>query len=250
MRTKTLALSTVLTMLAGASAMAQTPVYSLNAVGYINATIQPGYQIMTCPLICSPDNSIGTLFPNGGGGTPTSNQWTGLSIYNWNTNLQTYDTQDLASAKLANKSGYTNGWTSGGTNTLYPGQAMWISWSGGSPTNVTFVGTVPQNGSPYMTNSIPAGAALIGSAIPMNGDLVTNTNTTMTGFEAPGDGVYLFEAVGQTYDTEDTYSGTKHGWNLGGSPDPTPTNGLTQGFWYFNTSGATETWVENFSVNP
>lgn len=248
MRTKTLALTAVLGMIGAASAMAQTPVYSLNAVGYINATIYPGFQIMSCPLIAPNGNSIGALFPNGGGGTPASNQWSGLSVYNWNTGIVNYDPVDTANARQANKNGYTNGWNAGGTNTLWPGQAMWVLWGGSQPTNVTFVGTVPQNGSAYMTNTIVPGFNMISSAIPMDGDLVTNTNTLLTGFAHQGDAVYTWDPNITNYDATDAYT-TKHGWGNNGTADPTTTN-LTEGFWYLSSAGSSVTWVENFSVNP
>ena len=64
MRTKTLALSALLGALGTAGALAQN-VYSLNAVGYINVTLAPGYNIVTCPLIVSPTNTVANLFPNG-----------------------------------------------------------------------------------------------------------------------------------------------------------------------------------------
>jgi hypothetical protein len=246
MRTKTLALSALLGMLGSASLVAQTNVYSLNAVGYINATLYPGFNMITCPLICSPDNTIGTLFPNGGGGLPTSNQFAGLQIYNWNTGITNYDPVDNASAKQANKNGYTNGWVQGGTNTIYPGQALWVYNGNPVATNVTFVGTVPQNGSSYLTNTITPGFIMVGSAIPMSGDLYTNTNTLLT-FSLGGDEVYTWDQNITNYDATDEYT-TKHHWSSG-TADPTTTN-LTEGFWYFNASGANETWVENFSVNP
>jgi hypothetical protein len=58
MRTKTLALSTILSALGAASVVAQNNVYSLNAVGYINVSCPPGYSILTCPLIVGVDNSV------------------------------------------------------------------------------------------------------------------------------------------------------------------------------------------------
>ncbi len=61
-------LSALLGTLGSVSLMAQsTNVYSLNAVGYINVTIDPGYNIISCPLIASPDNTINTLLTNGTG---------------------------------------------------------------------------------------------------------------------------------------------------------------------------------------
>jgi hypothetical protein len=202
---------------------------------------------MTCPLIGPNGNSIGALFPNGGGGLPTSNQWSGLTIYNWDTAITNYDPSDSANAKQANKLGYTNGWVDGGTNTIYPGQAIWVLWNGGTPTNVTFVGTVPQNGSSYMTNTLVSGFNMVASAIPMDGDLSTNTNTLLTGntWMHQGDAIYAYDPGIANYDSPNPAYSTKHGW---GGNDPVTTN-LTEGFWYFNNTAGSETWVENFSVN-
>jgi hypothetical protein len=245
MRTKTLALSALLGMLGSASLVAQTNVYSLNAVGYINVTLFPGFNLISCPLISSPDNTIGTLFPNGGGGLPTSNQWANFSVFQWSPAITNY-LQDTAAAKAANKNGYTNGWSSGGTIALNPGLGMWID-NPGATTNVTFVGTVPQNGSPYLTNVLTSGFNMVSSAIPMSGDLYVNTNTLLTGFENQNDQVYTWDPGITNYDNTDTYT-TKHQWNSGAA-DPTTTN-ITEGFWYYVAGSTSETWTENFSVNP
>lgn len=245
MRTKTLALSALLGAIGAVSAVAQTNVYSINAVGYINVTLYPGFNMIACPLICSPDNTIGTLFPNGGGGLPTSNQWAGLAAYQWSPAITNF-LQDSAAAKAANKNGFTNGWSSGGTIALNPGQGMWIQ-NPGPTTNVTFVGTVPQNGSPFMTNTMTPGFNQVGSAVPMSGDLYANTNTLLIGFEGQGDQVYTWDPAITNYDNTDTYT-TKHQWSSG-TEDPTTTN-IAEGFWYFVAGGANETWVENFSINP
>jgi len=54
MRTKTLLLSGVVAALTSASLMAQ--VYSLNAVGYINVTIPPGFSIVANQLNTTNNN--------------------------------------------------------------------------------------------------------------------------------------------------------------------------------------------------
>src|SRR5208283_4972797 len=76
MRTKTMLLSALLGSLGSVSLMAQsTNVYSQNAVGYINVTIQPNYNIVTVPLLCSPDNTLNTLMPD------TNGQYKGFKVY-------------------------------------------------------------------------------------------------------------------------------------------------------------------------
>jgi hypothetical protein len=269
MRTKTLALSALLGLLGTASVMAQN-VYSLNAVGYINVILQPGYNMISCPLICSPDNSLATLLPNGGAGNAaTSNQYLNWTYDRWDTTIGTYD-HELANAKQAgNKNGTINsGWQNlagtGGTNTLNPGQAAWVLNAGGSPVTVTFVGTVPQNGSPFMTQTISPGLNMMSSPVPMDGDLAQNTNTLMTSSsatfssglpggitgQANGDQLFVWDTSLSPagYDNGYTYT-TKHSWTGGGGADPVTAN-ITQGFWYISVAGGNETWVENFSINP
>jgi len=246
MRTKTLALSALIGLLGSASVMAGN-VYSINAVGYINVTLVPGFNMISCPLICSPDNTIGTLF-NNGGGPATSNQYNNWSVYQWDTALTPASyLNDSASAKSANKLGYVNGWTAGGTITLNPGQAAWVQNSFSTNVTVTFVGTVPQNGSPYLTNVLTQGFNMVSSAIPMSGDLTVNTNTLMTGFPGNNDSVYVWDTAltPSAYDTTDVYGSKHHTW----TSNPTTAN-VTQGFWYQVFSAAPETWVENFAVNP
>jgi hypothetical protein len=82
----------------------------------------------------------------------------------------------------------------------------------------------------------------------MSGDLVVNTNTWLTNGQA-NDTVYLWDVTlsPPNYDAADVYT-TKHHWNSGAS-DPT-TATLTQGFWYDVAGATSETWVQNFSINP
>jgi hypothetical protein len=247
MRTKTLALSALLGMLGSASLVAQTNVYSLNAVGYINVTLYPGFNLIGCPLICSPDNTLGTLFPDGGGGLATSNQFSGFNVWQWDPALTppAY-LQDSGNAKQANKNGFTNGWINGGTIAINPGQGIWIQ-NPGVATNVTFVGTVPQGS---LTNTLTPGFNMVSSAIPMSGDLVLNTNTLLT-IAGAADEVYYWDPTlsPPNYDQSSLYS-TKKGWAATGSAgDPTTTN-ITEAFWYFNNGATSEQWVENFSINP
>jgi hypothetical protein len=248
MRTKTLALSALLGLIGSASLVAQTNVYSLNAVGYINVPLYPGWNLISCPLISTPDNTIGTLLPDGGGGLATSNQYKGgWEVYQWVPALNGY-TNDTASKTAYANSGSLNGWNNGGTITANPGQAIWV-YDPGVATNVTFVGTVPQNGSPYLTNALSTGFNMVSSAVPMNGDLVANTNTLLTQ-AVGGDQVYTWEPGTQGYDPID--SNFKGSWTSQGGNDPTTTN-IAEGFWYYvNAAKAPsgESWVENFAINP
>ena len=65
MRTKTLLLTAALSAAGLLSASAQTAVYSVNIVGYINKTLGTGLSLIANQLNATPDNSVPTLF-----GTP------------------------------------------------------------------------------------------------------------------------------------------------------------------------------------
>ena len=68
MRTKTLILSAVAGFIGCAAALADTNVYSLNAVGYINVTCQPGFTMIANQLNTT-NNAIKYLMPNVDTGT-------------------------------------------------------------------------------------------------------------------------------------------------------------------------------------
>ena len=242
MRTKTKVLSALLGVLGTASLMAQsTNVYSLNAVGYINVTVVPGFNMVTCPLIGSPDNTVNSLLNNGSG------VLNGSSVYFYQNGSYS---EDSATTNAKFNNGHTNGWVSNGTNVLNPGVGFWFQNTGATNLTLTFVGTVPQGS---LTNTLVAGFNLVGSAVPTSGDIISNTITTLTNFNI-GDNVYVYNSSNATYAEYSTAAaGSKFGgfgykgeWTSAGDPI---TSSPGQGFWYQN-SGATVQWVENFSVNP
>lgn len=255
MRTKTLALSAVLGMIGTASVVAQTNVYSLNAVGYINVSIPPGFSMLSCPLICTPDNTIATVLNN----TTGTFQPNGNNAIVYAFTGGTYSASDIA----GEYSGGNGGWAGGGTITLNPGQAIFFDNTDPSTTiKCTFVGTVPQNGSYNMTNNLAPGYSLVSSIVPVSGDLVTNSVTgaffgslnNADPYPVGGDFIYTYDPVAgfQQAVFEPLAVG---GWTGGpgtggpGGGDPVTTN-VAQGFFYYNQSGGLEQWVENFSINP
>jgi hypothetical protein len=244
MRTKTLLLSALLGGLGSVSVLAQTNVYSLNAVGYVNVTCNPGYTIISVPLIASPDNTIGTLLNNASG------VYTGDSVFTYSASAGFI----LDQAEGSGRGGTTNanGWANNGTNVLAPGVGAWFLNAGTSPVTLTFVGTVPSGS---LTNTLLTGYTLAGSILPTSGDLASNTLTTLTNYNE-GDSVFAYSNPGGfTIFQSGTgrgqggfgYSETPGGkgdWTSTG--DPTIPN-VGEGFWYLN-SGPTVNWVENFSV--
>jgi hypothetical protein len=240
MRTKTLLLSALLGALGSVAVNAQTSVYSLNAVGYVNVVCPPGYSMISCPLIASPDNTIGTLINNASG------QYTGDAVYFYNngTGQLEIDQAEAIGPRQTN----ADGWLFAGTNVLAPGVGCWFNNS--QPTNVTltFVGTVPSGS---LTNTLAPGFNMVSSILPTSGDLASNTLTTLTNYNI-GDAVYVFSGGSNgAFTIYQSGAGRLGGfgynanWNDVG--DPIVPN-VGQAFWYDN-SGAAVNWVENYSVS-
>jgi len=234
MRTKTVLLSALLGAIGTVSVMAQTNVYSLNAVGYINVTVQPGFNMISCPLVASPSNTIGNLLIN------TGNQLRQCEVYQWNPSTSTY-TNDEASTSLATGNGFTNGWEEGGFIPMNPGQALWFQNVHATNITFTFVGTVPTGS---LTNTIVNGFNQVSSILPMSGDLVTNSLSMFTN-ATKQDSIYFWDPVGVTYDI---YSWSKaNGWTSNSIATDPPVPFVGSGFWYETANGGI-TWVENYAV--
>jgi hypothetical protein len=219
-------LSALLGTLGSVSLMAQsTNVYSLNVVGYVNVVLPPGYTIVSCPLIASPDNTLATLFPN------SSGAFLNFKFYFF-TGGQGYTQIDT---------GTKSGFADGGTNTLNPGQAIFVENQTTKTVTNTFVGTVPTGS---LTNTLAVGFNLVGSILPSSGDIFTNSLTLLTNGHA-GDTVYVYSTNGYS-SPGGIYKFNAKG-NFGATDPIVPNVG--EGFFYQNISTAAETWVENYSVS-
>jgi hypothetical protein len=264
MRTKTLALSTLLGALGSATSLvAQVNVYSINAVGYINATFPPGYSILTCPLVCTPDNTLNTLFPNPhvAGAAPL-----------YNAAITTFSGGHFGAGDGVS---YSGGWNQGGTIAINPGQAVFFQNPnpiGGASMSATFVGTVPQNGQYNMTNTLIPGYNLVGSIVPVSGSFISPI-IDLTNAIGADDFVLYYNPAPLNGSRQIGYSGGSVegsyslGWNNGpgANSEPVSTN-VVEGFFYYNATAAingqpgqskigtvttsNEFWVENFTINP
>jgi hypothetical protein len=244
MRTKTLLLSALLGALGSVAVHAQS-VYSLNAVGYINVTNVPGFNMITCPLLASPDNTVGTVLNNASGALIGDNVY----FYNNTTGLYSEDTA-LAIGSGKGKTLNPNGWQLDGTNMALPGTAFWFENRQSTNVVVTFVGTVPTG---PITNALVAGFNLVGSVVPVSGDIISNSISALTNYNV-GDTIYVYDPVtgyadGTYPSSTNTGKGLHLGYNgnWGGIGDPIlPYD--SSGFWYDNRVGTTVNWVENYSV--
>jgi hypothetical protein len=238
MRTKILALSAVLGALSSVSVMAQTNVYSQNAVGYINLTIPAAsYSILTCPLICSPDNTLNTVLPN------TNGQYKHATVYQMSNGV--YTVTEVGVGTAANASG----WSGGGADvTLSPGQAVFFYNSTAAAMTTTFVGTVPQG---VLTNSLTPGFNLVGSIVPASGDLPTNSITQLTNV-FKHDYIFTYDPTNGGYSAKDTIvaPGNGTGYNSEFASGDPVIDQVGYGFFYWNNQATNNPWVENFTINP
>jgi hypothetical protein len=220
MRTKALLLAAALTAAGIASIHAQSNVYSVNVVGYVNVAIPNGYSLIANPLN-STDNTVSNLFS----GSPSA---VGNTVYTWNGANFVANFYDDLGGEWANPS-----------LVLAPGTGFFVNNPGAAYTN-TFVGEVPQGN---LVNAVPAGYTLTASQVPQTGftqDLGLNA--------VPGDYVYLWNGNNFVAVFYDDLGGE---WNpaAGFTVDPAkgPQVGVAQSFFYRNISG-TGTFVRSFTV--
>jgi hypothetical protein len=234
MRTKTLLLASALTALSSAALMAQTNVYSLNAVGYINVTVLPGFNMIACQLQTT-NNTLGSLISDAAANLD------GSQAYKWNGSGFTSDTANSITSSFANN------WTSGGVMTMNPGEAIWFKNPFKTNLTFTFVGTVPQG---TLTTPIagPNSFSMVSSQVPQAGDLATNLG--YTNFNN-GDQIYVFNPTNQTYSTftVNTITGNT-GYNQDFLNTGDPQLNVGQGFWYHTSAtSAANSWTRAFNVN-
>ena len=227
--------------------MAQSNVYSLNVVGYINLTIPAGYSLVTAQLQGA-DNSfssvLGTNLAGGG-------QFTAVK---WNPATQSLDGQAPSFYTVADGAPVA-GWydvsqTVQTTKTLSLGEAFFILNAGTSAT-LTLVGQVSQ-----ATNTITLvpGYSFVGSPVPVVSDLSTNSTLQLPQNESLS--LSYFSVAAGTYgDTYSYYTAADSGTPNGGWFDTTVFTGtpapivpaVGQGFLVLN-SGTSTTWKPSFTV--
>jgi hypothetical protein len=234
MRTKTLVL-TALGALSASGLMAQTNVYSLNAVGYINVTIPAGYSIIADQLWSSAgSNTLATVLPVPADGSQDNDQ-----VLKFNGSG--YNTYQMDSLDLPANGGTGDGWDGNGNVTLNPGEAAFFKNIYSSAYTVTFVGTVPQGTN---TVALNLGYNLVSSPVPQAGGVSTVLGLTIPGDDSE-DNDTLLTYTGGNYQTYNADALGANGWD-----GTEPTVAVGQGFFFRVISGnAPFAWTRVFSVN-
>jgi hypothetical protein len=214
MRTKTLLLTAALSAAGIATSMAQAPVYSVNAVGYVNTALVKGYNLISNPL----DNKAtgGNLIKNLFASLPPGSQ-----IFKFNAQGK-FD--------LATVDDFTGEVTGPAADqTLVPGEGVFIQVS--SPVTVTFVGEVPAGS---LSNPIPKGFSIRSSQVPQAGKLTTDLQFPGT----DGDQISVFNESTQKYAVSSFEFGA---WDV----EPT----VDVGEAVFVNTAAAKNWTRTFSIS-
>lgn len=239
MRTKTLLLSAALVAAGVATSMAQSNVYSLNIVGYVNVNVQSNtFYLIGNPLDDGQGDIVTNVMPlNGSFDNGNAQSFIFKFVNNVVTPVETYF------------NGF--GWFPG-TNTIAPGTGFYFY----PVTNatVTFTGSVVLGS----TNALKPGFSLVSSEYPaalslsglgLNGSPSAQSGNTQ-------DFVYRY-ANGNLGDISTYFGGygwyeTVNGNPVGGTGGPTngPTLNVGEGFFYFNSDTVnTINWTQSFTVN-
>jgi len=224
MRTK--ALICAATLAAGAlTSMAQSNVYSLNVVGYVNAAAAANqYVMISNPLTNTAvantlGNLIGTNLPVGG------------TVLKWNYAAAHYD--------IYTRVVFGNGWSpaGGATASLNPGEGIFLK----SPSSITntFVGDVLQGS---LTNSLRTGYELKANLVPDSGTVTALGLLIPNSATATPNQILKWNTAAQHYDIF-----TKVVFGAGWSPS-VPTINVGEGF--FTSLTAPYNWVRNYTVAP
>jgi hypothetical protein len=215
MRAKTLLLTAVLSA-ATLAAVAQTPVFSVNAVGYVNVTVPAGqFALLANPLNAS-SNVLSAVLPD----VPN--------------NTVVYVFENGAFIPITKRSATLWSGGLGGNQPLAPGQGFFVKAPAGTVVPITFVGEVPQ-GTNLTVNVPAAGFHLLGSIVPQAGKVQTDLGLPA----AVNDVIYTFDSASQSY-TPSTKRAAL--W----TPSE-PVIDVGRGF--FLKAGAPVTWTRSFSVN-
>jgi hypothetical protein len=226
MRTKTLLLTAALSVAGIATSMAQA-VYSVNAVGYVNTPLLPGFNLISNPLdnkSSATGNTIQNLFGTGVQGTIPD----GMIVYYFNATTDsfvsaTYDSLDSAFLPAANAG-----------QVVPPGEGVFVFVPGSQNVTVTFVGEVPQAAA--SNQQLPAGFSIKASTVPIAG------NVNELAFPAaPGDIIYEWDPVQDKY-VSNSFDDIDNAW-LPSVPN------IAVGEAFFLFKNAPTTWTRNFTVN-
>jgi len=224
MRTKTLLLTAALGIAGLTSTMAQ--VYSVNAVGYVNLTLAPGYTLIANPLNAA-TNKLNSILASAA-------IEDGSQVFFWDKATQRYSPTVPT---------FFNPPVIWDVDTVVaPGTGFFFYNPKASAVTVTFVGDVMQGS---LSNNVSAGYQIVASQVPQAGKVTTDLG--LPGYD--GNQIFTWNSTTQRYDpTVPTFVQTGATPDIGAWDPAEPTVGVGQSFFYF-ANAATKQWTRTFNVN-
>lgn len=208
--------------------MAQSNVYSLNVVGYVNVPVAAnGYTLVANQLNVDSTNVIGKVLSTG---VPDQAQF-----FSWNTSTHSFNP---SVTYFAGDNWYDLNTGNPATNVVAPGAAFFI-YNSGPASTMTLVGSVPVAPS---TSPVTAGYGFYAVTPPVASDLDTNGFPALDGMQ------YSTFSNAGGYSSPLTYFAGS-GWfdlNTGNQAFPTPNVG--QAFLIYNPNATGGTWTNTFVV--
>ena len=217
MRTKTLFLAALVAAVGVASSMAQSNVYSLNVVGYVNKPFVTGFNLIANPLNKG-TNGLDEIMAN-------ANVPDNTIAFIWDTAAQDFLT--LAT--------YVSGSSSWIPNVnMPPGQGFFVL----APSDYTntFVGEVMQGS---ISTTIAPSFNAIGSPVPIGGAL-SNVLSQMPSLD--NDLVFQWDSTAQDFLNISTWAAGSSQWI------PELTFGVGEGMFYLSGAAGNTNWVRTFTV--
>jgi len=206
-----------------ATSMAQ--VYSVNAVGYVNVTLDAGFNMVSNPLNAA-DNTVGGLFINVTPSIPP-----GFKVFVFNNATGAFNTvswNDLDSV-------FEPAGDPGAATVIAPGNGVFVYMPPGSvQSKVTFVGEVMQG--PSLSNPLPKGFSIKANQVPQAGK---PSDFGLPG--QPGDKVFRFNKATKAYNTF-LYNDLDAVW------DTLPSIDVGEAFFMYRAQSA-GAWTRSFDVN-
>jgi hypothetical protein len=206
--------------------LAQSNVYSLNVVGYINVPLVAGFNLIANPLDLDGTGLNNTITSNLGTNWPNLTRAFGFNV-------------DLAVPAFQGSTFLAGAWNPNTKIGQQSGGGFFLSVA--SAGNVTFVGNVLQGS---LTNRIVPGFQLVSSQVPQEGTITGLGYVPGAATPQVPERVFTWLPATQSYQARQ-YNGTS--W-VGSEPYyGTNFAGLGEAKWLFSPAGGK--WTRNFTVN-
>jgi hypothetical protein len=240
MRTKSLFAAAAIVAAGVLSSEAQSNVYSLNVVGYVNLTLRPGYNLIANQLnnSASATHAISAVLTN------ITGLADGSTFFGWNAGAQDFtQAANWVGTPPDGPAWYNADYTALSTDTAPRGAGVFIFNAGGVNATLTLVGEVPQGANSV---SVPNNYGFLADFVPTSQEIITN------GFPvADGSTLQTFNAVAQDYSQALNGIATPPDGPAWYNADFTATvpfaPAVGQGLLY-HTTGGSATWNRNFTV--